>query len=136
VTWLAHLRRITQEATPGPWKWVDLPESKRPHYLQATGRDYRKVLHLVASWSKAYVPKDEDARFIATFNPAFVNTLLNAVEAAEAYRTAEYDLPEAWQATVAALAAVRDASPEAGVARETVPPPAPRFSALDQKDAT
>lgn len=104
MTFLDHARRITQEAMNNGPEWFD------------------------EDWLAANVMDAEDARLVAVFNPATINTLLNAVEAAQAHRDHMLGLwklgaePKAYMkadgdgsataiALDAALAAVRDALP-------------------------
>lgn len=75
---LADLRRIAEAATPGPWMSVSHGRGYTS-WLETTVRplpDGRLVL-------ADHIKHDEDAEYIATFNPVTVIALLDRLQAAE-----------------------------------------------------
>ena len=66
------LRRLTQDATPGPWKM--LPVGDGMQKLAVADSEFLSILT---------VTDDDDARFIAAANPAAITELLDRLEAAE-----------------------------------------------------
>lgn len=94
-----ELRKIVNEATPGPWKRDGREGLTRFVYtefdahLDDPGADIAKVLY-----------HDPDADFIATFDPQVVEALLDVVEGA--YTALEYDDTEDLQAAVNAFDAL------------------------------
>jgi hypothetical protein len=69
-----NLRDIIEHATPGPWRRDGAEGMGRYVYTAqpSPGADIAEVLY-----------NDEDAEFIATFDPAMVGRLLDVVEAAQ-----------------------------------------------------
>ena len=66
---LAELRRLAENATPGPWEWDD--DHARPGLRH--GRSFGGVLFRCGA---LYGPDAADAAFIAAANPAVVLALL------------------------------------------------------------
>ena len=77
---LAELRRLAENATPGPWEWDD--DHARPGLRH--GRSFGGVLFRCGA---LYGPDAADAAFIAAANPAVVLALLD--DADERDRLAE-----------------------------------------------
>ena len=71
---LAELRRLAENATPGPWEWDD--DHARPGLRH--GRSFGGVLFRCGA---LYGPDAADAAFIAAANPAVVLALLAEREA-------------------------------------------------------
>ncbi len=75
MTDLPALRAIAEKATPGPWHWVHIKSG----FELDTANLETVILRAEDHWSTAE-PTDEDAEFIATFNPATVLQLLALLE--------------------------------------------------------
>ena len=72
---LTDLKRICEEATPGPWLQVIHPWHSAVECDIAHGLSQNEIT--------PHVRLMADSEFIATFNPAFVAKLLAVVEAAK-----------------------------------------------------
>ena len=83
-----ELRRLAQEATPGPWKL--LPVGDKSKCFAVADIDFLSVLTVVYECGTSFgaVYLYGDAKFIAAANPATVIELLNRLEAAEKERDA------------------------------------------------
>ena len=80
------LRRLTQDATPGPWKM--LPVGDGMQKVAVADSEFLSILT---------VTDDDDARFIAAANPAAITELLDRLEAAEKERDELRAEVESWK---------------------------------------
>lgn len=78
-----ELRRLTQAATPGPWKM--LPVGDRRQNFAVADSEFLSILTVTDEGGATFgtVYDDADAKFIAAANPAAINELLDRLEAAE-----------------------------------------------------
>lgn len=68
-------RAIALAATPGPWAMRDSDDGELEFYI-----DSEKELDLGRIWGGCSHLPEDDARFVATFNPQFVLGLLDRLE--------------------------------------------------------
>lgn len=69
---LKALRKIAEQASPGPWKWCD------DEMCAIDEHEGRTVI--VKTDGHVYPPEDNDAEFIVTFQPLLVRELLYKLE--------------------------------------------------------
>lgn len=78
-----ELRRLTQEATPGPWKMLPVGDGRQK--FAVADSEFLSILTVTDEGGATFgtVYDDADAKFIAAANPAAINELLDRLEAAE-----------------------------------------------------
>ena len=78
------LRRLAQEATPGPWKMLPVGDGRQK--FAVADSEFLSILTVTDEGDVTFgtVYDDADARFIAAANPATVSELLDRLEEAEA----------------------------------------------------
>lgn len=78
-----ELRRLTQKATPGPWKI--LPIGHGSQKFAVADSEFLSILTVTDEGEATFgtVYDDADAKFIAAANPAAISELLDRLEAAE-----------------------------------------------------
>lgn len=81
-----ELRRLAQEATPGPWKMLPVGDGRQK--FAVAGSEFLSILTVTDEGGATFgtVYDDADAKFIAAANPATVSELLDRLEAAEKER--------------------------------------------------
>lgn len=100
---LTELKAICEAATPGPWRngwmmdgqWIDSPIFD----IEVSTESGKTIIE--SGNDCGGIKKQEDARFIATFNPAFVLKLLAVMEAASRDMNSAVDLARLDQALTA-----------------------------------
>lgn len=78
-----ELRRLAQEATPGPWKM--LPVGNGRQKFAVADSEFLSILTVTDEGGATFgtVCDDADAKFIAAASPAAISELLNRLESAE-----------------------------------------------------
>lgn len=78
-----ELRRLAQEATPGPWKMLPVGDGRQK--FAVADSEFLSILTVTDEGGATFgtVYDDADAEFIAAANPASISELLDRVEAAE-----------------------------------------------------
>ena len=77
------LRRLAQEATPGPWKMLPVGDGRQK--FAVADSEFLSILTVTDEGDATFgtVYDDADAKFIAAANPAAITELLDRLEAAE-----------------------------------------------------
>ena len=85
-----ELRRLTQEATPGPWKMHPVGDGRQK--FTVADSEFLSILTVTDEGGATFgtVYDDADAKFIAAVNPATISELLDRLEAAEKAVTEAY----------------------------------------------
>lgn len=80
------LRRLAQEATPGPWKVLPVGDGRQK--FAVADSEFLSILTVTDEGEATFgtVYDDADAKFIATANPAAISELIDRLEAAEKER--------------------------------------------------
>lgn len=77
------LRKLTQEATPGPWKTLPVGDGRQK--FAVADSEFLSILTVTDEGGATFgtVYDDADAKFIAAANPAAISELIDCLEAAE-----------------------------------------------------
>ena len=81
-----QLRRLAQEATPGPWKMLPVGDGRQK--FAVADSEFLSILTVTDEGGATFgtVYDDADAKFIAAANPSAISELLDRLEAAERER--------------------------------------------------
>lgn len=105
-----ELRRLAQEATPGPWKMLPVGDGRQK--FAVADSEFLSILTVTDEGDATFgtVYDDADARFISAANPAAINELLDRLEAAESDALEQARLNGMGASREAALMAKLDAA--------------------------
>ena len=83
-----ELRRLAQEATPGPWKKIPVGDGRQK--FAVADSEFLSILTVTDEGGATFgtVYDDADAKFMTAANPATISELLDRLEAAEKERDA------------------------------------------------
>lgn len=86
TTDIKELRRLTQAATPGPWKMLPVGDGRQK--FAVADSEFLSILTVTDEGGATFgtVYDDADAKFIAAVNPAAITELLDRLEATEKER--------------------------------------------------